>query len=279
MYADDLIILSRTAPGLQKCLDCLSSYCQKWKLSINMTKTKCMSFQSENKKCKKVQLRVNNSVIENVSEYKCLLMTINGAGSLSPTLSNSSEKARRAIFALNNRFSLKRLPVRIALKLFDSYISPVLLYGLEIWMPFYQTDFNIWNSTKIEFVHLKFCRHILEVNRSTSNILVRGEMGRMPLKTAVDTKIVQYYKHLIHSENKLVHQTLQLDREMHENQCSDTFTGYINALSHDIGVLQGSKGIEGYSKAKVKYMIYDHYQKIWELRLNLNPKARFYHSF
>ena len=26
-------------------------------------------------------------------------------------------------------------------------------------------------------------------------------------------------------------------------------------------------------------MIYDHYQKIWELRLNLNSKARFYHSF
>ena len=26
-------------------------------------------------------------------------------------------------------------------------------------------------------------------------------------------------------------------------------------------------------------MIYDHYQKIWELRLDLNPKARFYNSF
>ena len=107
---------------------------------------------------------------------------------------------------------------------------------------------------------------------------MRGEVGRMTLKTAVNTKIVQYYKHLINSENKLVHQALQLDREMHENQWSDTFTGYINALSHDIGV-QGSKEIEGYSKAKDKYMIYDHYQKIWELRLNLNPKARFYHSF
>ena len=81
-----------------------------------------MSFQSKNKKCKKVQFRVNNSVIENVSEYKYLGMTINAAGSLSPTLSNSSENARRAILALNNRFSLKRLPVRIALKLFDSYI-------------------------------------------------------------------------------------------------------------------------------------------------------------
>ena len=40
---------------------------------------------------------------------------------------------------------------------------------------------------------------------------------------------------------------------MHKNKCSDPFTGYINALSHDIGVQQGSKEIEGYSKAKVKH--------------------------
>ena len=202
-----------------------------------MTKTKCMPFQSKNKKCKKVQFRVNNLVIENVSEYKYQGMTTNAAGSLSPTLINSGEKARRAIFALNNRFSLKRLPVEIALKLFDSYISPILLYGLEMWIPFHQTDFNKWDSTKIEFVHLKFCKHISGVNRSTSNILVRGEVGRMPLKTAADTKIVQYYKHLINSENKLVHQALQLEREMHESQCSDKFSGYIIAYpttSHGI---------------------------------------------
>ena len=52
---------------------------------------------------------------------------------------------------------------------------------------------------------------------------------------------------------------------------------YSLAVSQDIGV-QGTKGIEGYSKAKLKYMIYDHYQKIWEFKLNLNPKAIFYHS-
>ena len=84
IYADDLIILSRSAPGLQKCFDCVCFYCQKWKLSINMTKTRCMSFQSKNKKCKKIQFKVNNSVIENVSKYKCLGMTINAAGFLCP---------------------------------------------------------------------------------------------------------------------------------------------------------------------------------------------------
>ena len=122
IYADDLFIHSRSAPGLQKCLGCLSSYCQKWKLSINMTKTKCTSFQSKNRWCKKIQFKVNNSVIENVSEYKYLGMTINAAGYLSATLSNFSENARRAIFALNYRFSLKSLPVKITLK----YLIPTL---------------------------------------------------------------------------------------------------------------------------------------------------------
>ena len=65
-----------------------------------------MSLQPKNEKYNKIQFKVNNSVIENVSEYKYLGMTINAADSLSPTLSNSDEKAKRAIFAPNNRFSL-----------------------------------------------------------------------------------------------------------------------------------------------------------------------------
>ena len=91
------------------------------------------------------------------------------------------------------------------MKLFDSYISRVLLYSLEIRMPFHQTDFNKWDSIKIKFVHLKFFKHILDVNRPTWNILVRGEVGRMELITTVDTKIAQHYKHLINSENKIVY--------------------------------------------------------------------------
>ena len=44
LYADDLIILSRSKLGLQNCLSVLSSYCETWMLKINPKKTKIMTF-------------------------------------------------------------------------------------------------------------------------------------------------------------------------------------------------------------------------------------------
>ena len=40
LYADDIVIFSSTSDGLQKGLDVLSEYCQKWKLTVNTEKSK-----------------------------------------------------------------------------------------------------------------------------------------------------------------------------------------------------------------------------------------------
>ena len=41
LYADDIIIIfSESAEGLQKGLDILKGYCDKWKLIVNTNKTK-----------------------------------------------------------------------------------------------------------------------------------------------------------------------------------------------------------------------------------------------
>ena len=44
MCADDLVILSDTKEGLQKHLDKLSEYCDKWELGTNMKKIKNNDF-------------------------------------------------------------------------------------------------------------------------------------------------------------------------------------------------------------------------------------------
>jgi hypothetical protein len=44
MYADDIILLSSTAEGLQAKLDILDSYCNDWCLTVNPTKTKIFVF-------------------------------------------------------------------------------------------------------------------------------------------------------------------------------------------------------------------------------------------
>ena len=44
MYADDLVLMSASKEGLQKCLDYLNIYCKKWKLKVNTDKTKILIF-------------------------------------------------------------------------------------------------------------------------------------------------------------------------------------------------------------------------------------------
>ena len=53
LYADDLIILSRSKTGLQNCLDVLHTWSEKWLLEVNLKKTKVMILQKHKSKQKK----------------------------------------------------------------------------------------------------------------------------------------------------------------------------------------------------------------------------------
>ena len=45
LYADNIVICSETEKGLQPGLDILYTYCQPWKLKVNIQKTKVMVFR------------------------------------------------------------------------------------------------------------------------------------------------------------------------------------------------------------------------------------------
>ena len=45
MYADDIVVFSETAEGLQNGLNRMYQYCQKLKLSVNTQKSKVMVFR------------------------------------------------------------------------------------------------------------------------------------------------------------------------------------------------------------------------------------------
>ncbi len=49
LYADDLLILSEIAQGLQNALNKLNIYCKTWRLKLNIKKTKVMIFSNRHK--------------------------------------------------------------------------------------------------------------------------------------------------------------------------------------------------------------------------------------
>ena len=58
-----------------------------------------------------------------------------------------------------------KLPTDIMLKLFDSCVAPILLYGCEVW--------GYENTDIIEKVHTKFCKFIFGVSKCSHNMPIQ----------------------------------------------------------------------------------------------------------
>ena len=212
-YADDLVIMSTSKEGLQKALDILHKYCDQWKLKINSTKTKCVSFTRGTQKEKHV-FTINGQNLENAKEVKYLGIYFHKKNcSFTPTIKNLKIKATRALYGIKAKIKLNRLPVLISLKLFDCLIKPILLYASEVWEPFLNQDSNKWDYGEIEKTHLQFLKQILGVNRSTTNILVRGELDRHSLQEEILRRNINYAKYINQKDNThLVKQAYNFER-------------------------------------------------------------------
>ena len=79
---------------------------------------------------KNIKFTINSKIIENTKEFKYL--GISKDCSFKPTLSDLSSKANKAIYSLLSKIPIKLIPVKTMLKLFDSCIAPILLYGSEV---------------------------------------------------------------------------------------------------------------------------------------------------
>ena len=133
LYADDLVIFSSSREGLQKSLDAAADFFSKWNLNINYDKTKCITFNKRGDKGKHV-FKINGNPLENVKSYKYLGIHISSKNcSLQWTLRDLSVKANRALFSLKTNLNLMKMPIQLLLKIYDTMVVPILLYGAGMW--------------------------------------------------------------------------------------------------------------------------------------------------
>ena len=181
LYADDLVILSRSKIGLQNCLNTLLSYFSTWMLSINPKKNKAMIFQKRAKKSIEPNFHIDNEPVEVVQNYTHLGTLISSTGNFSLALEELKEKALHAIFSLRKHTNFSKLPPDLANKIFDAMISLILTFNSEVWGAYAKSDLKSWDSSQIEKTHLHFCKRYLEVSNKTSNVACGAELGRFPL--------------------------------------------------------------------------------------------------
>ncbi|KAI4889447.1 hypothetical protein NFI96_002246 [Prochilodus magdalenae] len=129
LYADDLVLLSPTERGLQQSLDLLEQYCQTWALAVNLKKTKTIIFQKRSRsQGNTANFTLGTHKLDTCKEFSYLGLKISSTGNFNPAVNELREKARRAFYAIKRQIHIQ-IPVQIWLKIFQSVIEPILLYG------------------------------------------------------------------------------------------------------------------------------------------------------
>ena len=225
MYADDLIVMARSEKGLQRCLNTIQFYCDKWHLTVSVQNTKIIICNT-NKPEKYGAFRLGGQVIEIVTTFCYLGIEMSANGSFKRGIHRLYNKASKAYFALRNDFNFYNgTSPKTIMRLFDIMIQPIALYCSEIWGCYIwtkQTEQSVihWiTSTEHIFkkLHIKMCKNILGLNKFVSNDMVKGELGRNPLAVYIARNIYSYWQHILNSpESSLVHHALveniKLDR-------------------------------------------------------------------
>jgi hypothetical protein len=193
LYADDTVLFSETVDGLQKMLHTLYTYSIKWNIDINIDKTKIVVFRNSGKLSRTEKWIYNGDLIEAVDSFNYLGITLNFNGKFTKTqkvIASQGGKCMGYILRLCNNLSLNK---ETKLAVFDTYVLSVLLYGCEVW--------GFHPANDIEKVHMDFCKRILNVKKTTINVVVLSELGRLPLHIIRKIRIVKYWLKLLETRN------------------------------------------------------------------------------
>ena len=134
-------------------------------------------------KIKKLHFQIDNSKFDVSNTYCYLGVDISNTGSFLNATNSLYKKGLRALYSLYSSLDVRSdvANVRLFLKLFDSLVQPVLLYGCEIWGPHCLNS----NNRVLTFVN-KFYKTLIGVKQRCSNVGVLCELGRYPIEINIE---------------------------------------------------------------------------------------------
>jgi hypothetical protein len=151
--------------------------------NYNVNKTKVLVFSK--RKCQQnFDFTLSGEKLDVIDSYTYLGITFKYNGSFVDVRKRLVEQAEKSLFAIYKKIRNDNIPIDLELKLFDSLVEPIILYGSEIW--------GFENIQIMDKIHLKFCKRILNVRLTTPSYMVYGALGRYPLEIRVKLRMVSF---------------------------------------------------------------------------------------
>ncbi|MCG7875093.1 MAG: reverse transcriptase family protein [Candidatus Thiodiazotropha endolucinida] len=279
LFADDMVLFSKDPVELQLLLDRLHRYSYEWGLKVNTQKTKVCVF--ENRRTQRNNVWLYDGVpLEIVDSFTYLGMKFKFNGNLEDGIKALSDQAMKATNQLLALFKRMNFDVKTKLKLFDSLISPILLYASEVW--------GIYGYDHIDKVHIKFCKKLLGVRTQTPNYAVYGDLGRFPLSVIAKERSVKYWLRILTNKNSLMYKIFHSQVDEISPQAESNRFRYKRYWAEGIRNLLDSLGFSNFwmtqevdipSYQLIKNRIRDNFTQSWYARISNTSKLEYYCQF
>ena len=277
LFADDIVLLSETAIGLQTQLNSLFRSASQLQLKVNMDKSNIMVFRNGGYLASRERWFYGNSQMTVVNTYKYLGIYFSTKLSFHFACQDLVGRAKKALLGiLYTLYRLSNHSLELCFRLFDAQIQPIVQYGAEIW--------GLEKASQdIENVHMFALKKFLGVDLRTPNDLVYGDLGRYPIYLNSYVRCINYWLKLTRmEEHRLPFKAYKMLHNLDEKGKTTWVTNVRKTLClYGFAFVWNNQGVEsvnGFLKC-FKQRIIDCRWQEWNDHVQSSERFHFYRSF
>ncbi|XP_065319087.1 uncharacterized protein LOC135927079 [Gordionus sp. m RMFG-2023] len=201
-YVDNIVVISKNIEETVSLIHLIKTISLRVGLKINFNKT--VILPSPNTPPLQ-NLLVGGNVIKKVDNIKYLGVMLNNKGECKEEMKIRTQKAKRAFYMYMKIWRSKKISVFTRLRLFNSTIIPILLYGSDIWEA---------NKTDLRRIQSFINNCLRTINgifypRVISNSNLWRNASHTPINITLKKRRIQFLAHIIrNSDHNLAHDAI-----------------------------------------------------------------------
>ena len=227
LYADDIVLIAPSEEALQKMLDFIEEWCNKWRMAVNIDKTQVVHFCRPLTERTACTFSLGNESLKIVSCYKYLGVIFDEHLSFDQNASVLADSAGRALGSIRTKLKyVKECGYNTFNTLFKSGVLSIADYSAGIW--------GTKIFPQIEQVQYKAARYFLGVHRFAPTEALLGDMGWSTARTRHRLLILKFWNRLcnLHT-SRLTRRVFDWDR-LYTNK-RGTWCYNVRHILHDTG--------------------------------------------
>jgi hypothetical protein len=269
LYADDIILVANDENDLQRIIDHVYEWCQKWRMTVNIDKTNIVHFRKKVCSLTKFDFHLGSAELKKVDKYKYLGVILDEFLNFDSNAEVLSAAASRALGAVINKFKcFKNAGYNTYYKLFHTNVCPILDYCSGVW------GYKIFTSC--DKIQNRAARWYLGVHSKTTLFALSGDMGWVDSKFRRHVNILRFWNRITNLDNnRLVKKVFLWDKSL----CSKNWSEDVKNILGSINMLDKFYAESPIDLKAAEIILKNNLSIQWKTDILTKPKLRTYIEF